>query len=32
MADNVHVLEHQGDEARLDKIIVERLALTARSL
>ena len=28
MADNVHVIEHQGDEARLDKIIVERLAPT----
>ncbi|MEN9845656.1 MAG: putative ribosomal large subunit pseudouridine synthase [Pseudomonadota bacterium] len=28
MADNVHVIEHHGDEARLDKIIVEGLAST----
>jgi 23S rRNA pseudouridine1911/1915/1917 synthase len=28
MTDNVHVIEHTGEEARLDKIIVERLAST----
>ena len=28
MVDKAHVIEHQGDEARLDKIIVEHLAPT----